>query len=56
MFNYQENICFEIWFVISGLRRLPEGMSPRDWQVQAKADVSGVLTTLMGRRDNGHME
>ena len=48
-FDYQENIRFEDWFVISGLRRLPEGMSPRDWQVQAKADVAGILKTLMSR-------
>ena len=49
LFDYQENIRYEGWFVIAGLKRLPEGMAPRDWQVQAKADVSGVLTTLMNR-------
>ena len=48
-FDYQENIRFEDWFVISGLKRLPEGMSPRDWQVAAKADVAAVLKKLMQR-------
>ena len=49
MFDYQENIRMESWIVVAGLRRLPEGLSPRDWQVQAKSDVSGVLTILMER-------
>ena len=49
MFDYQENIRMESWIVVAGLRRLPEGLSPRDWQVQAKADVSGTLKVLMSR-------
>ena len=48
-FDYQENLRMEDWFVISGLKRLPEGLSPRDWQVRAKADVASVLKTLMSR-------
>ena len=47
--DYQENIRLEDWIVISGFRRLPEGLSPRDWQIQAKADVSGALKVLMER-------
>ena len=47
--DYQENIRMEDWFVISGLRRLPHGLSPRDWQVQAKADVQDVLKKLVSR-------
>ena len=49
MLDYQENIRLEDWIVISGLRRLATGLSPRDWQVQAKADVSEVLKKLMLR-------
>ena len=49
MLDYQENIRLEDWIVISGLRRLATGLSPRDWQVQAKADVSEVLKKLMSR-------
>ena len=49
MLDYQENIRYEDWIVVSGLRRLGNGLSPRDWQVQAKADISEVLKKLMAR-------
>ena len=48
-FDYQENLRYEDWIVVSGLKRLPEGLSPRDWQVKAKADVAEVLKILTSR-------
>ena len=47
LFDFHENLRMEDWFVISGLSRLPSGLSPKEWQVQATKDVLGVLTILM---------
>jgi len=46
---FQENVRNEVFFVISGLRRLPPGLHGRDWQDRAKADVQGVIKTLLGK-------
>ena len=45
--DFHENIRMEDWFVISGLAKLPSGLSPKDWQVQANKDVQGVLVVLL---------
>lgn len=46
---FQENVRNEVFFVISGLPRLPAGLLGRDWQDRAKADVQGVIKTLLGK-------
>ena len=46
--DYQENVRNEVWFVIRGLARQPEGLDPKEWQVRALRDVRGVLTVLLG--------
>lgn len=46
--DFQENIRSEVWFVIRGLARQPEGLDPKEWQVRALHDVRGVLTVLLG--------
>lgn len=46
--DHQENVRNEVWFVIRGLARQPEGLDPKEWQVRALRDVRGVLTVLLG--------
>jgi hypothetical protein len=46
---FQENVRNEIFFVISGLPRLPPGLLGREWQDRAKADVQGVIKILLGK-------
>jgi len=46
---FQENVRNEVYFVISGLPRLPSGLLGRDWQDRAKADVRSVIKTLLGK-------
>jgi len=46
---FQENVRNEVFFVISGLRRLPSGLQGREWQERAKADVQSVIQTLLGK-------
>ena len=48
LLDYHENVKFESCFIVAGLDVLPD-LDPREWQVRAKADVSGVLNTLMGK-------
>ena len=45
--DFQENIRNESFLMIKGLPRLPK-LAPKEWQVRAKADVQGVLSTVMG--------
>ena len=47
--NYQTNLREESFFTISGLKRLPAGLAPKEWQERALCDVQGVLTILMGK-------
>ena len=51
MSDFHENVRTEDWFVISGLTRLPSGLSPKDWQVQTIKDVQGVLSILFPQRE-----
>jgi hypothetical protein len=46
---FQENVRNEIFFVISGLRRLPSGLLGREWQDKAKADVQSIIQILLGK-------
>ena len=46
--DYQENIRNEPWFVIRGLKRLPEGLPPKEWQTLAVRDVQAILQILVG--------
>ena len=47
--DFQTNLREESFFTISGLKRLPSGLAPKEWQVRALRDVQGVLTILMGK-------
>ena len=47
--NYQTNLREKSFFTISGLKRLPAGLAPKEWQERALCDVQGVLTILMGK-------
>jgi hypothetical protein len=46
---FQENVRNEVFFVISGLRKIPPGLQGREWQDKAKADVQTVIRTLLGK-------
>jgi hypothetical protein len=46
---FQENVRNEIYFVISGLRKLPPGLLGREWQEKAKSDVQEVIKILLGK-------
>lgn len=45
--DYNENVRNESFFMIQGLRRLPS-LDTKEWQSRAKADVSRLITELMG--------
>ena len=47
--DFQTNLREEAFFTVSGLKRLPTGLSPKEWQEKALLDVQGVLTILMGK-------
>ena len=47
--DFQTNLREESFFTVSGLQRLPNGLSPKEWQQRAVLDVQGVLTILMGK-------
>ena len=49
--EYHQNVQMESHLTISGpgLKRAPTGLSPRDWQVQTKQEVSAILKSLMGK-------
>lgn len=49
--DFHENLRLEIFFVISGLHRVPD-MGPKEWQDRARRDVQGVLAILLGREGN----
>ena len=43
--DFQQNIRDEVFFMISGLNRLPR-LDPREWQQRAQADVNRVISIL----------
>lgn len=48
LFDLQENLRNEAFFMIQGLARLPR-LDPKAWQDKAKADVSEIIRTIMGQ-------
>lgn len=46
---FQENVRNEVFFLISGLKRIPAGLRGKDWQTQAQRDVSAVIVALLGK-------
>ena len=46
--DFNENIRLESSFMITGLKSLGEGLSPKDWQTMAIRDVQAILTILLG--------
>lgn len=47
LFDLQENIRNEAFFMIQGLERLPR-LEPKVWQERAKADVQRIIKLLLG--------
>ena len=47
--DYHQNVAFESFITIQGMKRAPQGLDPREWQVQSKAEVKAFLCKLMGK-------
>ena len=47
--DFQENLRLESSFMITGLKSLGSGLSPKDWQDLAIRDVQAVLLVLLGQ-------
>jgi hypothetical protein len=47
--DFQENVRNEVFFVISGLPRIPPEVHGKEWQRRAIADVQKVIKTLLDR-------
>ena len=48
--DFDENKRNEDKFLISGLARPPSGLTTKEWQNRVRADVSQVITNLIGRQ------
>jgi hypothetical protein len=46
---FQENVRNEVFFLITGLPRIPQGLRGKDWQDKAKEDVSRIIRALLGK-------
>jgi len=47
--DFQENVRNEVFFVLSGLPRIPPEIQGRDWQKRAIAEVQEVIVRLLGK-------
>jgi hypothetical protein len=47
--DFQENVRNEVYFVVSGLPRLPSDLRGRDWQDRALRDVQKFIQTLLNK-------
>jgi len=47
--DFQENVRNEVFFVVSGLPRIPQDFRGRDWQNRAISDVKKFIQTLLGK-------
>ena len=48
LFDFQENLRNEPFFMIRGLTKLPK-LEPKEWQQRAQSDVQEVLKAVMGK-------
>lgn len=46
---FQENVRNEVFFLITGLKKIPPGLRGREWQERAKKDVGAVIKALLGK-------
>ena len=47
--DFQENVRNEVFFVVSGLPRIPTHLHGRDWQERAVSDVRKLIQKLLGK-------
>jgi hypothetical protein len=47
--DFQENVRNEVFFVVSGLPRIPHDLRGREWQLRAVSDVKKLINTLLGK-------
>jgi hypothetical protein len=47
--DFQENVRNEVFFVVSGLPRLPSDLRGRDWQARALSDVRKLIKALLDK-------
>ena len=48
--EYHQNVAFESFVTITGLKRSQSGLDPREWQTEAKKVVGALLSKLMERQ------
>lgn len=47
--DFQENVRNEVFFVVSGLPRIPNDLRGQDWQARAVSDVQKLIQTLLNK-------
>jgi len=47
--DFQENVRNEIYFVLTGLPRIPPDVQGKEWQARAVSDVRKVIVSLLGK-------
>jgi hypothetical protein len=47
--DFQENVRNEVFFVVSGLPRIPQDLRGRDWQARAVSDVKKLISDLLNK-------
>jgi hypothetical protein len=47
--DFQENVRNEVFFVLSGLPRIPQELQGREWQSRALSDVKKVISLLLNK-------
>jgi len=47
--DFQENVRNEVFFVVSGLPRIPQELRGREWQSRAVADVQKLIRVLLSK-------
>lgn len=47
--DFQENVRNEVYFVVSGLPRIPQDIRGREWQARAVSDVQKLIRSILGK-------
>jgi len=47
--DFQENVRNEVYFVLTGLPRIPPDIQGKEWQARAVSDVKKVIVSLLGK-------
>jgi len=47
--DFQENVRNEVFFVVTGLPRIPSDIQGKEWQFRAVSDVKALIAKLLGK-------